>query len=233
MKTTILISSIIIAGSLYINKEPHIIVTTKVVEVPKIIERPSIIEVPKIIERPSIIEVPKIIKESAFPHQENLPLLIKPNVDHTPKLDWNHELLTGVKYFEGFIPNTYKCSGGVWTIGYGCTDKRVVAMGAITESHASSLLEQDLEEVRAQVNKIVTVDLTEYQRNALISFTFNCGPNNLKQLVEGSNRLNSGNYKSIEKLLPQYRIAGGKVRKGLEKRRRWELSLWKGTPQIT
>lgn len=223
MKTTILLSSSIIAGSLYINKEPRIISTTKVVEVPKIIEVPT------------VIEVPKIIKESFYPQRETaplLPMLVKPNVRHTSKYDWDYELLTGVKYFEGYIPNTYKCSGGVQTIGYGCTDKRVIAMGAITESRASSLLKEDLEEVREQVDKIVTVDLTEYQRNALISFTFNCGPSNLKQLVNGVNRLNDGNYKSIERLLPQYRIAGGKVRKGLEKRRAWELSLWRGAPQI-
>jgi GH24 family phage-related lysozyme (muramidase) len=27
-------------------------------------------------------------------------------------------------------------------------------------------------------------------------------------------------------VMPQYRMAGGKVRKGLEIRRKWEVSLW-------
>jgi len=42
--------------------------------------------------------------------------------------------------------------------------------------------------------------------------------------------LNAGNYKSVAEYLPQYRLAAGKPRKGLEKRRAWELSLWQGTP---
>lgn len=220
MKKTVFLSSIIIAGSFYWQKEPRVIITHEVVEVPKIIEVPK------------VIEVPKIIEVSDSPPDYRVPVLVKPNVDHLPKIDWDKELLAGVKYYEGYIPNTYKCSGGVQTIGYGCTDKRIVKLGAISESRASLQLEQDLQEVKKQVHDIVKVDLTDYQRNALISFTFNCGRSNLKQLVEGSNRLNSGNYNSIEKLLPKYRIAGGKVREGLEKRRRWELSLWKGKPQI-
>jgi len=51
---------------------------------------------------------------------------------------------------------------------------------------------------------------------------------NLRKLVNGHDRLNSGNYKSIEKVLPLYRKAGGKIREGLEKRRAWEIMLWKG-----
>ena len=89
-------------------------------------------------------------------------------------------------------------------------------------------MREHLAEVREKVANNVSVQLTEYQLNALTSFAFNCGMTNLKRLVEGEGRLNSGNYESVEKLLPQYRIAGGKVRKGLEKRRKWELSLWKG-----
>ena len=101
-----------------------------------------------------------------------------------------------------------------------------------TEHKASDILEDRLEEVREQVKAAVEVELTEYQLNALTSFTFNCGIGNLKQLISGEDRLNSGNFNSITELLPQYRKAGGKVREGLEKRRAWELSLWNGNPTI-
>jgi len=93
-------------------------------------------------------------------------------------------------------------------------------------------LRKHLKEVRKRVEEAVTVNLTDYQLNALTSFAFNCGMSNLKRLVEGEGRLNEGNFKSVEENLPKYRIAGGKVRKGLEKRRKWELSLWKGNPDI-
>ena len=137
-------------------------------------------------------------------------------------------MVVGVKFFEGYKERAYICAGGVRTIGYGCTDTKVVSRGKISKISADNLLREHLAEVREKVANNVSVQLTEYQLNALTSFAFNCGMTNLKRLVEGEGRLNSGNYESVEKLLPQYRIAGGKVRKGLEKRRKWELSLWKG-----
>ena len=76
------------------------------------------------------------------------------------------------------------------------------------------------------VKKYVKVPLTHGQYACLVSFTFNCGEGNLKNLVSGKDRLNSGNYKSVERLLPLYRRANGKILKGLIKRRAWELELW-------
>ena len=194
---------------------------------------------------PDYIEVPvveRIVTHEEFliPYPEAqpvlvpvlIPMLTKPNEKAVPSIDWDLELIAGVKYFEGYKPNSYRCSGGVRTIGYGCTDKQVVAMGAITEKRASEVLEQDLEEAKQQVEEVVSVDLSLNQLYALTSFTFNCGVNNLKQLVEGKNRLNDGNYDSVERLLPQYRKAGGRVREGLERRRQWEVSMWKGNPEI-
>jgi len=161
------------------------------------------------------------------------PMLIRPEaILVKPNIDWDDQMIDGVKFFEGYKMRAYICSGGVKTIGYGCTDIKVVSRGKISETHAEKLLIEHLAEVREKVVDNVTVELTEYQLNALTSFAFNCGMSNLKRLVEGEDRLNSGNYKSVECILPQYRIAGGKVRKGLEKRRKWELSLWKGTPSI-
>ena len=163
----------------------------------------------------------------------NEPLLVKPNIRYVgPTYNFNNDLMVGVKFFEGFKSKKYKCCAGVPTIGYGCTDKNVVALGTISEKKASYILQHKINDVRDNVRQAVKVDLTEYQLNALTSFAFNCGMTNLKTLINGENRLNSGNYESVEKILPQYRKAGGKVREGLIKRRAWELSLWKGTPSI-
>ena len=177
-------------------------------------------------EIPNVLEVLRAEVEEKFVDQ---PILIRPKaILVKPNINWNNQMVVGVKFFEGYKERAYICAGGVRTIGYGCTDTKVVSRGKISKISADNLLREHLAEVREKVANNVSVQLTEYQLNALTSFAFNCVMTNLKRLVEGEGRLNSGNYESVEKLLPQYRIAGGKVRKGLEKRRKWELSLWKG-----
>lgn len=188
------------------------------------------IEVPKTVEVPRVLEV---VRTEIIIKYVDRPVLVRPEpIVVKPSINWNKRLLRGVKFFEGYSSEAYKCSGGVMTIGYGCTDKSVVSNGKISENKAESLLRERLAEVRKKVAEAVTVNITDYQLNALTSFAFNCGMSNLKRLIEGEGRLNDGNYKSVEDILPKYRIAGGKVRKGLERRRQWELSLWKGSPDI-
>ena len=158
---------------------------------------------------------------------QDKPLLVFPLVKQKSK-DWDEELEKGLVHFEGFKPRPYYCCAGVRTIGYGCTDKRVTNKSWISEKDARALLLREVGEVRKKVEKEVKVELSENQLNALTSFAFNCGFSNLRKLVNGKDRLNSGNYKSVEKILPLYRRAAGKVRKGLERRRAWELALWQG-----
>jgi lysozyme len=158
---------------------------------------------------------------------QDKPLLVFPLIKQKSK-DWDKELEKGLVHFESFKSRPYYCCAGVKTIGYGCTDKRIVSKGWISEKDAKALLRREVEEVRKKVQREVKVKLSENQLNALTSFTFNCGLTNLRKLVNGKDRLNSGNYKSVEKILPLYRRAGGRVRKGLERRRAWELALWKG-----
>ena len=98
-------------------------------------------------------------------------------------------MVVGVKFFEGYKERAYICAGGVRTIGYGCTDTKVVSVGKISKISADNLLREHLAEVREKVANNVSVQLTEYQLNALTSFAFNCGMTNLKRLVEGEGRL--------------------------------------------
>lgn len=159
---------------------------------------------------------------------EDRPLLVFPRIKYKKERNWDKDLESGLVHFESFKPRPYYCCAGVHTIGYGCTDKSVLRKGWISEKEARALLLNEVSKVKAKVRKEVKVKLSNNQLNALTSFAFNCGMTNLRKLVNGPNRLNSGNYKSIEKILPLYRRAGGKVRKGLERRRAWELALWEG-----
>jgi len=144
----------------------------------------------------------------------------------TPKVPW-YKMTNGVKHFEGFRSEAYTCCGGKRTIGYGHTGKSV-SKGIISEREASELLEAELLENKKIVLSIVKVPLTKNQLAALTSFTYNCGRGALYQLVSQEGRLNDGNYDSVAEVLPMYRKAGGQIRKGLVKRRSFELELWHG-----
>ena len=187
---------------------------------------------------PEIIKswnAPVLVKPKRFykrDKKEDLtPVLVRPNKSYKKQevkkeiSAWD-KMFSKVKHYESFKSKAYRCSGGVMTIGYGHT-KNVRWGDTITEAKALKLLEEELLLAKNHVLRIVKVPLTENQLAALTSFTFNCGQGSLRKLVcEKNNRLNSGNYKSVEVVMPKYRMAGGKVRKGLELRREWEISLW-------
>ena len=136
------------------------------------------------------------------------------------------KMVEGVKFFEGFKPKAYKCAAGVTTIGYGHTGKYAKVKKIVSEMEAEEMLMDELMEARSHVERIVKVPLTKAQMAALTSFTFNAGQGNLRMLVNQPGRLNSGNYESVEKMLPKYNKGGGRTLKGLTKRRNWETSLW-------
>jgi len=198
---------------------------------------PTTVEIQKQVA-PEIIKswnAPVLVKPKRFykrDKKEDLtPVLVRPNKSYKAQevkkeiSAWD-KMFSKVKHYESFKSKAYRCSGGVMTIGYGHT-KNVRWGDTITEAEAVKLLEEELLLAKNHVLRIVKVPLTENQLAALTSFTFNCGQGSLSKLVcEKNNRLNNGNYKSVEVVMPKYRMAGGKVRKGLELRREWEVSLW-------
>lgn len=127
-----------------------------------------------------------------------------------------------IKEFEGLRLTAYRCPAGVYTIGYGHT--RGVKRGMkITEEEASAYLTTDLrnsEKAVERYNSVYHWDQNEY--DALVSFTFNCGAINLRSLLRNGRR----NREQIAAALPLYRKAGGKVLKGLERRRAAEKALF-------
>lgn len=142
------------------------------------------------------------------------------------------KLVETVKSYESFRARPYYCPANVKTIGYGHTGK-LTRLKEISRSHAETALRAELQEYWKVVKKNVSVDLSPYQIAALTSFTYNVGEGNLRRLVNGSNRLNSGNLKSVTTVLPAYNKArvGNKVKtlRGLTKRRSTEIDLWNTT----
>lgn len=127
-----------------------------------------------------------------------------------------------IKQFEGVRLTAYKCPAGVYTIGYGHT--RGVKRGMkITEEEASAYLTADLLNSEKAVERYDSVyHWNQNEFDALVSFTFNCGATNLRALLRNGRR----NRSQIAETLPLYRKAGGKVLKGLERRRAAEKALF-------
>ena len=127
-----------------------------------------------------------------------------------------------IKQFEGVRLTAYKCPAGVYTIGYGHT--RGVQRGMrITEEEASAFLAADLRNSEKAVERYESFyHWNQNEFDALVSFTFNCGAVNLRALLRNGRR----NRSQIAETLPLYRKAGGKVLKGLERRRAAEKALF-------
>lgn len=173
---------------------------------------------------------PPVDSEPAAPLPDvRTPVLVRPRVRYE-LFDADRALLDGVKHFEGYRAKPYVCAGGVKTIGFGSTDKKTVARGHVSRSQAEKILKADLAEAAGHVDRIVKVRLNECERAALISFTFNLGPGKLKTLVGKPGRLNDGNKAETLRMIPKYRLAAGKIQKGLERRRAWEVELFKTPP---
>jgi lysozyme len=115
--------------------------------------------------------------------------------------------------------------GEPWTIGWGHTSAAglpsVKPWMTITQEEADQIFEHDIAPIEARVNRLVNVDLTQDQFDALVSFDFNTGA--LARIV---GPLNKGDYASIPKQMARYTHAGGKQLAGLVRRRHAEIELW-------
>ena len=131
-----------------------------------------------------------------------------------------------VKHFEGLKLKAYLCPANVWTIGYGCTDKRYAYKGnVITEGVAERLLKTDMREFEGAVERYVSVPLNWNQFSALVSFSFNVGAGALNRSTL-LKKLNAGDYKGAAGQFCRWNRGGGKVLKGLIRRRAAEKKLF-------
>ncbi len=126
--------------------------------------------------------------------------------------------------FDTSIPKKFITKGmpikGTLTIGYGHTGKDVKKGMKISNEEAETLLKKDIKRFENAVNQIVKIPLTQNQFDALVSFAYNCGINNLKTLTADR----TANV--ISSKIPLYNKSKGKVLKGLTKRRKEEQLLF-------
>lgn len=135
-----------------------------------------------------------------------------------------------IKQLEGLRLNVYLDCVGVKTVGWGHTGSEVNNMEVgqeITLKKADYYLKKDLAKFEKAVNKYnPKYNFTQYQFDALVSFAFNCGSNNLKKLLKDGNRT----IEEISNSFLKYNKAGGKVVLGLTNRRKSEKALFDSAP---
>ena len=126
-----------------------------------------------------------------------------------------------IKKYEGLRLTAYKpvSTEKYWTIGYGHYGADVKEGMTITEAQAETYLKADCASAVKAVNSLGK-NFTQNQFDALVSFTYNCGAGNLKSLCK--NRT----IEEIGEKIPLYNKAGGKVLKGLVRRRAEEQALY-------
>ena len=116
-----------------------------------------------------------------------------------------------------------------WAIGWAHSSltgpPNVVPGMEITQAQADQILKQDLIPYEHAIKKYVTVPLNQNQFDALMSFCYNAGPGNLRDLV-GKSGLNNGNYDKVSDEMINYNKSQGKVLLGLTRRRRAEGALF-------
>jgi GH24 family phage-related lysozyme (muramidase) len=133
-----------------------------------------------------------------------------------------------IKRYEGFRPQAYQDSVGVWTIGYGTTriNGQPVKEGmTITEDQALQLVQQEVNKLWSQIEQITKVSLNENQMNALVDFAYNLGFNSLKNSTL-MRLVNESKFEEAANQFPRWVYAGGKVLPGLVKRREAERQLF-------
>lgn len=147
-----------------------------------------------------------------------------------------------IKFFEGVRYKPYMCSGNVWTVGCGhALYPRQLAMNLAdrakfdlkpednrewTKEEVDGLLKYDLQRFELGVLRLLgSVQPTQAEFDSLVSFSFNLGLGTFQRSTVRSAFLRGDKTRAGEVLL-KYCRAGGRVLKGLQRRRMAEHAMF-------
>ena len=116
--------------------------------------------------------------------------------------------------------------GAPWTIGWGATGPDIGPATIWTQAQCDARLAQDIERHAADVaNALQGAPTTQAQFDALVSFHYNTGAIWRATLAE---KHKAGDYAGAAEEFARWTRAGGKVLKGLVRRRQAEAKLYAG-----
>lgn len=118
---------------------------------------------------------------------------------------------------------------GELTIGYGHTsaagEPTVVPGMKITKAEAERIFQRDIQKFVAEVNRLVTREVTQDQFDALVSFHYNTGALGRSTLLK---KVNAGRFDQVPAEFMKWVNDNGRLVPGLVNRRRAEVALWRG-----
>ncbi len=126
---------------------------------------------------------------------------------------------------EGFRAAPYQDTAGNWTIGYGHKLGDAEWYASIDEAQGTHLLADDIRVAEDAVNSLVSVDLSQAQFDALVSFVFNIGAGAFRKSTLLA-KLNAGDVAGASAQFPRWIHSGGRVDPILVARREDEQRLF-------
>ena len=146
-----------------------------------------------------------------------------------------------IKHHEGVRFKPYQCPAKLWTIGVGHVlypDQGKIPIDQrggyqlrqednrqFSKEEVDAILRDDLQRFERGVHTYCPVNLTQGMFDGLVSFAFNVGLGTLQRSTLRQKLLRGDKEGAAEELL-KYCMAGGKVLKGLQKRRIDERALF-------
>lgn len=135
-----------------------------------------------------------------------------------------------LKQWEGVKYEVYLDPIGLPTVGVGHLltedEKRTYKVGQkITAQEVDALLRRDISSTVRAVNNWVIHELDQHEFDAVVSLVFNIGVNAFKRSTL-LKKLNRGQDKEAAKEFLRWNRAGGKVIRGLTRRRESEMDLF-------
>ena len=135
-----------------------------------------------------------------------------------------------VKDFEGCKLTAYRDPIGVWTIGYGTTARAGLGIiptagMTITQAEADQLLADGLNKFADQIRPMINAGLNDNQFGACVSLAYNIGAHAFGT-SSALKHINAGDYDKAANAILLWNKAGGKVLKGLVRRREAERKLF-------
>jgi lysozyme len=157
--------------------------------------------------------------------------LLGPPVDHPPEpclgnCQPSPAAFGIIQHFEGYAPIIYQDAAGYDTIGFGHLIKpgEKIEEPLLGEA-AERLLLQDVQPKATAVNARVSVPLFQGQYDAVASWTSNLGEGALKSSTM-LKKINAARHEEVPGQMKRGNRAGGKVLKGLERRREAEAAFY-------
>lgn len=151
------------------------------------------------------------------------------------------KLIEMIKHDEGVKTRPYQCPALLWTVGVGhVIDPNHIKVPlaqrkdlpipegwdrTLSMDEVDNILKQDLARFEAGVMRLCPKGKSQGQFDALVSFSFNVGLGNLQNSTLRMKH-NREDYEGAAQEFLKWNKAGGKVLKGLDKRRKGEKALY-------